>query len=154
MESLKWILIHHNLLLESIRTWILTSCCSHLSKILLQFRLPFQCRLRSVHWSNAPTGDCQQAQKARIAARRFSNILLSTIYLSCSQVLHCQHCCVVPMSAVCIIVVCWFIFQGIVLPCNSGWNTQPSCFSLTRAGFTSIHPHQAHVSWLYMSVSA
>lgn len=26
--------------------------------------------------------------------------------------------------------------------------------SLTRAGFTSIHPHQAHVSWLYTSVSA
>lgn len=91
MESLKWILIHHNQLLESIRMWILTSCCSHLPRILLQLRLPFQCRLRSVHWSNAPTGDCQQAQKARIAARRFSNILFSTVYLSCSQGLHCQH---------------------------------------------------------------
>lgn len=80
MESLKWILIHHNRLLESIRMWILTSCCSHLPKTLLQFRLPFQGRLRSVLWSNTPTGDCQQAQKARIAARS-SQIYCFLLYI-------------------------------------------------------------------------
>lgn len=58
--------------------WILTSCCSHLPRVLLQLHLPFQCRLQSGHWSKALTGDCQQAQKARTAAQRFSNILLST----------------------------------------------------------------------------